>query len=149
MPEALQVYQQLLPYVAEVERFEVNQRIQDLQRDIHMDQATRYRGLGVDAPRLSHAIFCPVCGSSNPKNGVRCWECGQMLVSNSNPLDQLHEHWQNPQFRRVVTDTTLGVILTVGLIRVCYDAPIELKVIAIFLAFVTISWQVWLRVTGR
>src|SRR5580700_10932036 len=36
--EALQVYQQLLPYVAEIERYEVNKRIQDLQRDISMEQ---------------------------------------------------------------------------------------------------------------
>ena len=147
--EALQVYQQLVPYVAEIERFEVNQRIQDLTRDLHLEQATKYKAIGVEGPKLSHAIFCPVCGSSNPKSGVRCWECGQMLVSKDNPIDMLHEHWQDPSFRRTVTDTVGGLAVVVALIWVCYDAPLELKIVAILLAFILISWQVWLKITNR
>jgi len=147
--EALQVYQQLIPYVAEIERFEVNKQIQDLTRDIQLEQANKYKAIGVEGPKLSHAIFCPSCGSSNPKNGVRCWECGGMLVSKNNPVDILHEHWQDASFRRAVTDTVMGLVVIVALIWVCYDAPMELKIVAIFLAFILISWQVWLKVTNR
>jgi len=147
--EAAQVYEQLLPYVAEIERFEVNKNLQDLYRDIRIEQETKFKGFGVDAPKLSHATFCPSCGSSNPKNATRCWECGGMLVSKDNPVDRLHEYWQDRNFRRTVTDSVVGIVVVVGLLRVCYDAPMELKLVAIFLAFVVISWQVWLKVPHR
>jgi pentatricopeptide repeat protein len=147
--EALQVYQQMLPYISEVERFDVNQRMQDLNRDIQLDQATRFRTVGVRAPKLSNVRFCPACGSSNHPNAGRCYECAQILERFDNPLDNFHDKWQNPSFRRTVTDIVVGIPMAGGLIYVCYGAPVELKIVAILMAFIVIGWQVALRISGR
>jgi hypothetical protein len=72
-----------------------------------------------------------------------------MLERFDNPLDNFHDRWQDPTFRRVLTDTIVAIGMTVGLVRVCYDAPMELKIMAIVLAFIVIAWQVALRVSGK